>query len=243
MGQAPGLVHRVFTRQGGVSLAPFDCLNTGKRTGDDSQAVMENRRRILGALGAEKALYLNQVHGADILVLSRKDREKADLETAHTADGVVTNIPGVALVIQVADCQAVMLHDPAKRVIANVHSGWRGSIKNIIGQCVNIMVQDFGCRPKEIMAGISPSLGPCCAQFINYKEEIPETLWKYKLPDRDYFDFWALSRDQLLETGVLDSNIENMNICTRCSQDRFFSYRGQRITGRFACGLSLVGPG
>ncbi|MEX1297754.1 MAG: peptidoglycan editing factor PgeF [Desulfotignum sp.] len=245
----PNLVHGVFTRSGGVSRPPFDTLNVGFSTGDDPSAVRENRTRILSCLGLSRSVFLNQVHGKQILVLERKDKIDPDLfwspdHLAHgtvlSADAVVTDLKQVVLVIQVADCQAVMLADPEKNVIANVHSGWRGSIENIIGRCVGVMVDRFGCDPKQMLAGISPSLGPCCAQFIHYRKEIPEPLWQYKLPDRDYFDFWRLSVDQLQEKGLDLQHITTMGECTRCRPDRFFSYRQAGKTGRFACAIGLT---
>jgi copper oxidase (laccase) domain-containing protein len=100
------------------------------------------------------------------------------------------------------------------------------------------MQQHFGCHPGAILAGIGPSLGPCCAEFINYKAEIPKEFWCYKDPD-DHFDFWAISSDQLLNAGVLAKHIESSQICTRCRTDEFFSYRAEKTTGRFAAVIGL----
>ena len=102
------------------------------------------------------------------------------------------------------------------------------------------MVRKFGTDPSNIAAGISPSLGPCCAEFVNYKKEIPENLWKFKSKDNDNFDFWELSFYQLLQKGVRADNIENMNICTKCFSKTFFSYREEKQTGRFACVIGLI---
>lgn len=240
LSQAPGLVHRVFSRKGGVSREPYDCLNVGENCGDDPRAVQKNRQRILDELGLKEALYLNQVHGSDILVLKNGYPETRNPERRVTADGVVTDIQGLALVIQVADCQAVLVFDPINRVLAHVHSGWRGSLENIIGRCVDLMVEVFGSDPENLLAGISPSLGPCCAEFVNYRDEIPEPFWKYRLGDRQYFDFWSLSKDQLMEKGIPGDRIETMELCTRCRTDLFFSYRARRMTGRFACAAALI---
>ena len=249
MSGQPNLVHGVFTRQGGISRPPFDSLNVGFGVGDDPEAVTENRERILSCLGLPRAVFLNQVHGRKILVLDRQEPIESNLfwESGRpgsgallTADAVVTNLTRTALVIQVADCQAVMLVDPLTRVIANVHSGWRGSVDNILGQCVEVMIHRFGCDPRRILAGISPSLGPCCAEFIHYRKEIPERLWRYKLPDRDCFDFWRLSVDQMLEKGLVLHHITTMAECTRCRSDQFFSYRQARQTGRFAGIIGLT---
>lgn len=245
--QYPQLIHGVFTRRGGVSQPPFDTLNVGYSSGDDADAVTRNRNRVLSQLDMPRAVFLNQVHGTDVLVLSG-DQTLPNLfwvpggpapDSVVTADAVVTNLRHLALVIQVADCQAVMLADPHEKVIANVHSGWRGSVGNIIGRCVDVMIERFSCDPKHILAGVSPSLGPCCAQFVHYRKEIPEHLWAYKLSEEECFDFWALSVDQLLAKGLNPDHISTMSLCTRCRTDLFFSYRKEKKTGRFACAIGL----
>ncbi|MDY0223311.1 MAG: polyphenol oxidase family protein, partial [Desulfobacterium sp.] len=143
-----------------------------------------------------------------------------------------------ALVIQVADCQPVLLLDPVKKVVANIHSGWRGSIQNIIGRSVDAMVDNFGSDPQTILAGIGPSLGPCCSEFVNYTREIPEHLWIYK-DEKEHFNFWRISADQLTERGLKPENITLAGICTRCAADTFFSYRDNNTTGRFAAVIKL----
>jgi len=238
------LDHAVFTRQGGVSSKPFDSLNIGKNSGDISSNIEQNRKLVHQKNNAKHLVFLNQAHTSKIKVLKKKDIGRIENFQKEvqgwTADGIITDIKDVCLVIQVADCQAVLLYDHVKKVIANVHSGWKGSIANIIGNCVDKMISEFGCRPENIIAGISPSLGPCCSEFINYKEEIPENLWDYKIHGEKYFDFWKMSADQLMEKGVKKECIENMRICTKCNSDIFFSYRQENITGRFACVISLV---
>ena len=126
-----------------------------------------------------------------------------------------------------------------KKVIANVHSGWRGSICNIAGKCVELMAREYGCRPQDILAGISPSLGPCCAEFIHYKTEIPRSFWKYRVKE-NHFDFWKMSFDQLREAGLRFENIEISDMCTRCNPHLFFSYRHSNTTGRFAAVIGLT---
>jgi YfiH family protein len=232
----PQITHSVFTRRGGVSNNPFDSLNVSFSTGDKEVCVAENRSIIMNALDRNSTpIFIDQVHEDNIIVIEDNKVEKF----LYKADGIITNVIGKLLIIQVADCQSVMMFDPVKNVVANVHSGWRGSIKNIIGKCVDIMVKKFGCNPEHIIAGISPSLGPCCAEFVNYEKELPDRIWKYKI-DGFNFDFWELSFYQLLEKGLRAENIENMNICTKCFSKTFFSYRKEKTTGRFACVIGLV---
>ena len=138
-----------------------------------------------------------------------------------------------------ADCQAILLYDPVRRVVANVHSGWRGSVSDIAGKTVAAMENRFGCRGRNLVAAIAPSLGPCCAEFRNYREEIPESFWRYK-DGAEHFDFWKISRDQLAAAGLTPDNIHAGGLCTRCRTDLFYSYRGEaRQTGRFAAVIGL----
>lgn len=231
-----GVCHAVFTRQGGCSRGPYASLNTSFACGDHPDNVVSNRARISHWADLSMTIYLNQVHSDEVLVL-KDDTLYAKLAPAM-ADAVVTNACNRLLVIQVADCQAVLLFDPVRRVVGNVHSGWRSSVKNILAETVAVMKRQFGCRATDIRAGIAPSLGPCCAEFVNYRHELPTDFWRYK--DRcNRFDFWAISRDQLLGAGLRKGHIANSGICTRCHAEHFFSYRACRQTGRFAVVIGL----
>jgi YfiH family protein len=235
-----GIWHGIFTRQGGCSPAPYDSLNVSLGVGDHSENVHENRRRILSCSGGSELVFTNQLHGVKVLALKKGDRSDVTIDRKPTLEGdaLVTDIRGKALVIKVADCQSVMMVDPVRQVIANVHAGWRGSIHNIITNTIDTMKEKFGCRPDEIHAGVGPSLGPCCGEFIHYKEEIPEAFWKYRV-GKVHFDFWAVSHDQLCEAGVKADNIYLSNACTKCHTHRYFSYRGEGETGRFAAVITL----
>ncbi len=238
-----GIEHRVFTRSGGHSQPPFASLNVCYGIGDARKNVSANRNIIYDNMATGRLVFVRQVHGCEVAVLgrNRKKRNKATAVAGQTvtADAVVTDLDRKNLVIQVADCQAVLLYEPARRVIANVHCGWRGSVQNIIGRTIEVMKQHFGCHPGRIQAGIGPSLGPCCAEFINYRKEIPKEFWRYKGLNT-HFDFWALSRDQMIQAGMAEINIEPSGICTRCHTDDFFSYRAARTTGRFAAVIGLT---
>lgn len=257
-----GILHGIFTRKNGLSRGPYKSLNIAFGVGDDDRTVLENRKIISRCIQSKDLVFLNQVHGKNIAIFSKehyfcqaidadgrieKDRTvswdhrlknlSSDSESRLEADAVITNIPKKILVIQTADCQSVLIYDPIKRVAANIHSGWRGSINNIIGHTVTVMKKSFECRAQDMIAGIGPSLGPCCAEFVHYKTEIPNVFWKYK-HKVNHFDFWSISRDQLCEKGVLPENVDVSRICTKCDTNRFFSFRGEGKTGRFA---NLIG--
>ena len=241
LAQFQGIDHGIFTRNSGCSNSPFASLNVSYGIGDDENAVARNRQLISSTMGAGTMIYLEQVHGCKIAILDR--HQKAGGKPFETkpliADAVVTDLSDNYLVIQVADCQSVLMYEPIRRVVANVHSGWRGSIGNIIGRTVDAMIRHFGCRPERIQAAIGPSLGPCCAEFVNYQTEIPEKFWRYR-DSNNHFDFWAVSSDQLIAAGVAKENLESSQMCTRCRTDVFFSYRAEKTTGRFAAVIGMT---
>lgn len=232
------LAHGITTREGGVSKPPQRGLNLSSTGSDDPAAVNENRRRLQQAMAPGRLVFIRQVHGAAVLSLAKQPVPE-NYPLVGTADAFVTDRAGLLLTILVADCQAVLLFDPWQRVVANVHSGWRGSIANILGATVEVMRRDFGCHPGHILAGVGPSLGPCCAEFKNYRREIPSALWSYRVSEH-HFDFGALSRDQLTAAGLSADRVRLGRICTRCHPDRFYSYRAGHKTGRFAAVIGLT---
>ena len=236
----PELFHGILTRNGGVSRKPFDSLNVGFGLGDDDDNVQRNRQLIRKIAGNSNLIFARQNHGTTVLVFSGglSGTRPPDAGNPLTGDAMVTNLPGCGLVIQVADCQAILLYDPVRRVVANIHSGWRGSIRNIAGRTVAVMASEFGSRADDLVAGVGPSLGPCCAEFVHYRREIPESLWRYR-HEGDRFDFWQMTHDQLVDAGVRSEKIAVSGLCTRCNADRFFSYRAENKTGRFAAVIGL----
>lgn len=226
-----GLAHAVFTRRGGESPPPFDSLNVSESVGDVSGCVKRNLETIRDHLGAERLFWMNQCHGDTVVVIRSEQTPFAD--AVPDADALVTDAPGLALMVKQADCQGVILFDPERRVAAVVHSGWRGSVRNILGHTVSVMESVFGCVPRDVHAGIGPSLGPCCAEFKSFREIFPRGFGAFRVREA-HFDLWALSLHQLMAAGLRRDRIETAGICTRCRKDLFFSHRGEGATGRFA---------
>ena len=241
LSEVPHLVHGVFTRHGGVSQKPYASLNVAWNNGDASEAVSENLLRVRGAMGLDKIVASLQTHSDTIHILDEdflaRAAERYPVLLAPPGDALVTRLRGVGLLIKIADCQAVLLVDPIREVIANVHCGWRGSVREILMKVIALLRDRFGSRPEDLFAGISPSLGPCCAEFRNYTEELPASFWAFQTKSL-YFDFWAITRWQLIKSGLLPEHIELANHCTVCESGDFFSYRGEKETGRNAAVLA-----
>lgn len=230
----PEIFHGIFNRHGGESREPFHSLNVSFGVDDNRETVMSNRLRIKTHLAADTIVSGEQVHDRKIFIVEEKPAR--DLEIPGF-DAFISNVTGVALMVQQADCQAVLLFDPARLVVANIHCGWRGSVTDIIGKTVATMHEHFQTDPADLLAAISPSLGPCCAEFVNFRTELPRHFHTFQVKPH-YFDFPAISRMQLCESGLKPENIFCANTCTRCDRD-WFSYRRDRKTGRFCSVIGL----
>ncbi len=161
LSKLPWLVHGFSTRTGGISKAyGKTSLNLGFTKEDTRAAVEKNRaafQRTIGAADWPMAT-LKQVHSDVIFrVGSTKDCVKP-----CTGDGLITNVPGLLLAIQTADCLPVLLIDPKKKAVGAFHAGWRGTFKRIVEKGVGAMQQHFGSDPKNILAAIGPGVHSCC---------------------------------------------------------------------------------
>ncbi|GEA80123.1 peptidoglycan editing factor PgeF [Cellulomonas uda] len=152
----PGVVAGFTDRRGGVSRPPFDALDLGAHVGDDPRAVAENRRRLAARLGCRVA-FVDQVHGADVLVVGPGDLPDDVLEPVGTADALVTTSPGLALAVLVADCVPVLLADPAARVVAAAHAGRRGLVDGVVTAALDALVARGG-EVGRVRAAIGPAV-------------------------------------------------------------------------------------
>jgi len=232
----PELLHGVLTRRGGVSSGPYASLNLSFAVGDRPELVRENRRRVTQALDLTELVGAEQVHGLKESVLYAGNPSPA--AEVPEVDILITQEPGLGLLIKQADCQAVMLYDPEHRVAANVHCGWRGQVAGILGEAVVRLKETFRSRPERLIAGIGPGLGPCCAEFRHFRKEFPQSLWEYQVRP-NYFDLWRLSRDLLLAAGLKPEHIDLAGLCTKCRAAEFYSYRRDGMTGRQGSVIAL----
>lgn len=230
------VIHGFSTRIGGVSMSPFDSLNLGLTSGDNKETVLKNRYIFSNSLGyyPNESIYLE--HGNKVQVIDEKTKDSIE-----KADAVITTIKNLPLTIFYADCVPVFILDLKTPSIGLIHAGWRGTVGNITGQTLLKMKEKFGTNPSDCIAGIAPSIGPCCfivdedvagiflKTFGEWKDLIRKTSNKWSI------DLWEINRRQLLIQGVSENNITTSAICTSCSQDLFFSFRrDNRLTGRMA---------
>jgi YfiH family protein len=247
-----GILHFISTRDGGTSSPPFDTLNLSFNVSDDPKNVLHNRKILAEAVGVkiESVTTSKQVHNNKVAVVTAKMRGKGAKDQGSALDNIdamVTNVPDVLLMIQVADCVPLLFYDPVKKIVAAAHAGWRGTVLKIARNTVNSMAKSYRSDPADIYVGIGPSIGPCCYEVGHeVVREVTKDLNNAKdlikvKNGSSYFDLWEANKRQLIESGIPASNVEIAGICTHCSSDTFFSSRaGKGVTGRFAAGIMLV---
>lgn len=227
------LKHGVFLRHGGHSTNSYGSLNLSDRRGDEPENVKRNVAKVSQVLNLKHLFWAHQCHGSRI-------HEITCVQTGlpPEADILSTSTPEAGLMIHHADCQAAIFYDPVHHAVANVHAGWRGNVENIYAAAIAFMQRTYGSQPKDLLVCISPSLGPEKAQFINYRTELPEHFWEFQIKPL-YFDFWAISKMQLMQEGVLPHHIEIASICTYSNPQDYFSHRYDPASGRHGTVVAL----
>ena len=249
---AGGAAHGFSTRLGGVSQGIYASLNLGSTRGDEPDCVRENYRRFCAAIGADvsRVIMTNQVHGTVIRTAGPGD-VKADLydREDYECDGLITDVPGLALTIFSADCIPVLLYDPVKRVIAAVHAGWRGTAGNIAGKAVDKMRTEYGSDPGNILAAIGPGISACCFEtHADVPEAMTAALGASAKPHitalesgKFQVDLKGINAALLRRSGVAPDHIEISGDCTACLPEKYWSHRlTQGRRGNQAAMLQLI---
>ncbi len=258
------LRHGFSTREGGVSsIYGENSLNLGWTKDDDPALVAENRQRFLRTLHDDshgkagfQTVTLRQIHSALVWPIREEDEVwEGRLQTAEgkavlEADGLMTDLPGVMLGVQTADCVPVLVADVSKRVVAAFHAGWRGTVARIVEQGIGKMGLEYGSRAEDLIAAVGPSIGACCyavgdevrsefgAQF-KYAKDLFKTIDGGQV----HLDLWEANRRQLLDAGVSAERITVVGECTACAvsdrRRKYFSHRAEHgFTGRM---MSVIG--
>lgn len=231
-----GLRHGVTGKSGGVSEAPFTSLNLALHVGDRPKDVLENRRRLCALLGypLQKLTTAQQTHEDHVVAVGPAEigcgaGSYADA-LAHT-DAIMTNLPGVPLLLCIADCVPVIVYDPVKQAVAVIHDGWRGTVHRLAAKTVFAMRLAYGSDPKDLLAYVGPSISRSHYQVSE------DTAMAFRRLGPDYaacagetdgvwsVDLWQANRLLLLEAGLAPDHVEVTTSCAFSEADKFFSYR------------------
>jgi YfiH family protein len=237
------LISGITLRYGGVSTKGYSSLNMGFNSGDDKEAVLENRQRLYHELGltSESFVYANQAHGNNIEIINTSHKGRGSLSSAdaiENIDGMITDKKGIVLAIQTADCMSIFIYCKKSRTAALLHAGWKGTKLNIAGKAVKMMEQEYNASPSDMVCYLGPSI---CSENYKVGDEFYTYFDKEFLEERNggiFFDIKRANRNNLLNAGV--KNIYAYNGCTFAQEGNFFSYRRDGFnTGRMLSFISL----
>jgi YfiH family protein len=233
-----GMVEHGFTtRDGGVSSGYLSSLNLGWNRGDDINNVRENYRRLAEAIGTTPDHFVkgDQTHTANVRIVTEDDMGKGITRDRDYSDvdGLITNVPGIALVTLHADCVPLYFLDPEKKAIGMTHAGWRGTVQEIARVTVESMKNTYGSDPADIICAIGPSICQNCYEvgqdvadeFYKVMPGITDKILRDDKNGHYHLNLWEANRQVLLSAGILEGNISVSGICTYENSDMLFSHR------------------
>ncbi len=225
--------HCFTTRLGGVSTGHLSSLNIGIHRGDSPENVARNYEFLGALLGfqPENLVAARQIHSDIVCKVGKADCGKHLAEGGSpVCDALITNQPGVALVVFTADCTPILFHDPVTGAVGAAHAGWRGTAAGIAAKTVEAMVSAYGCKPENIHAAIGPHIGRCCFET---DRDVPDAMLAalgreaqaFIRPRGDKFDvdLTGINTAFLRRAGV--ESIASSDACTACRTDLFWSHR------------------
>ena len=231
------VTHLMATRLGGASGGVFATMNLSFTRGDDPEHVMENYRRIAGVLGTDPGhiVATQQTHTVHVRKVTAEDAGKGvTRERDYTdVDGLVTDVPGLALAVYYADCVPLFFVDPVHRAIGASHSGWRGTVGRMGQVTADRMRAEYGTRPENLICVIGTSICRDCYEVSEdvadaFRAEFGEAAGRMmddKGGGKYQLDLWEANRTVLLGAGVLPEHITMPDICTKCNPGLLFSHR------------------
>lgn len=230
------LTHAFSTKDGGVSKEAYASMNLAFHVKDNQDDVETNHDLLARELGynKESLIHMSQIHSDLVHIVNKYDY----FETPRKCDALVTNQINRPLSVMVADCSPILFYDSKEKVIAVAHAGRQGAFKNIVKNTLEAMNYGFESSAEDIYVSIGASIGVCCYEVgSEIYDEAKELELEYAFEIRDnsyYLNVNKILKHQLLESGIKEENLEILDECTCCQNEKYFSYRADGTTGRFA---------
>lgn len=226
-----GLIKHCFTtRCGGVSKNEFKSLNLRMHCDDKRENILKNYEIICDEIDVnfKNLVFSNQVHCDTIVSVQKEDMGNgiSSQQKWDSVDGLITNEPGVPIIIFAADCVPVFFLDKKKKVIGLVHSGWKGTVLKISAKCIEKMVAEYSCAPEDIMVAIGPSIGVCHFEVGDEVADIFRDTFGETVLEKQ--EKWHVNMQKAIEIQLREKGVKNIikaDICTYCHSDLLFSHR------------------
>ena len=196
---------------------------------DNEINVIKNRKNLALKLGYnyEDLVYMNQIHSANIIVVDENSPKLVD-----NCDSIITRSKNLPLMVMVADCIPILMFDDKQGIIAAIHAGRNSTFLEISKKTAEIFIEKFSSNPEDINVVFGASIQKCCYEVSDELSKIVENSFGKEFVENNYIDLQGINKKQLNDLGI--KNIEISNICTKCGDKSYFSYRKDKKTGRFA---------
>ena len=196
---------------------------------DNEINVIKNRKNLALKLGYnyEDLVYMNQVHSANIIVVDENSPKLID-----DCDAIITRSKNLPLMVMVADCIPILMFDSKQGVVAAIHAGRNSTFLEISKKTASFFIEKFSSNPEDIRVILGASIQKCCYEVSDELSKIVENSFGKEFVENNYIDLQGINKKQLNDLGI--KNIEISNICTKCGDKSYFSYRKDKKTGRFA---------
>ena len=196
---------------------------------DNEINVIKNRKNLALKLGYnyEDLVYMNQIHSANIIVVDENSPKLVD-----NCDSIITRSKNLPLMVMVADCIPILMFDSKQGVVAAIHAGRNSTFLEISKKTASFFIEKFSSNPEDINVVFGASIQKCCYEVSEDLSKIVENSFGKEFVENNYIDLQGINKKQLNDLGI--KNIEISNICTKCGDKSYFSYRKDKKTGRFA---------
>lgn len=196
---------------------------------DNEINVIKNRKNLALKLGYnyEDLVYMNQIHSANIIVVDENSPKLVD-----NCDSIITRSKNLPLMVMVADCIPILMFDDKQGIIAAIHAGRNSTFLEISKKTAEVFIEKFSSNPEDIRVILGASIQKCCYEVSDELSKIVENSFGKEFVENNYIDLQGINKKQLNDLGI--KNIEISNICTKCGDKSYFSYRKDKKTGRFA---------
>ena len=235
------LTHTFTTRSDGESSFPYNSLNLAFHVGDVKENIVANHALFPKELNynVKNLIHMKQIHSNIVHVVEDKD----NFLNPPTCDALITDKMDTPLMVMIADCSPILFFDDVKKVIAVAHAGRQGAFSNIVQKVIDSFTQNYNSSVEDILVSVGASIGSCCYEVgEEINREAKNLGFEYAMSKKEnsyYLDISSILKTQLLSCGVLVENIEISDECSCCLNEKYFSYRADGITGRFAGVIKL----
>lgn len=212
-----------------IVLSDENDKNIAYHVNDNIENVNNNRRKLAlkYRFDLKNLKYMNQIHGNDVQIVGINSPSLID-----NCDALITSDFNIPIMVMVADCIPIVLKDESRGVVAVIHAGRNSTFLRIVEKTALIMIEKFSCKKENMQVFMGPSIQKCCYEVSNELEEIAKKSFGDEFCQKRMLDLQGINKKLLNDIGIF--NIEISDICTKCSNKPYFSYRKDKYCGRFS---------